>query len=71
MNTHLWLSRILTGLISLLQATTLRDRYYTALNRIETLEIALEDIERISASRVDMSERHRLIKGICERTRGL
>jgi len=71
MNTHLWLSRILTGLISLLQATTLRDRYYTALNRIETLEIALEDIERISASRVDNSERHRLIKNICERTRGL
>jgi hypothetical protein len=71
MNTHLWLSRILTGLISLLQATTLRDRYYTALNRIETLEIALEDIERISASRVDSSERHRLIKNICERTRGL
>ena len=71
MNTHLWLSRILTGLISLLQATTLRDRYYTALNRIETLEIALEDIERISASRVENSERHRLIKNICERTRGL
>jgi hypothetical protein len=71
MNTHLWLSRILTGLISLLQASTLRDRYYTALNRIETLEIALEDIERISASRVDSSERHRLIAGICSRTRGL
>jgi hypothetical protein len=71
MNTHLWLSRILTGLISILQASTLRDRYYQALNRIETLEIALEDIERISASRVDSSERHRLIKNICERTRGL
>jgi hypothetical protein len=67
MNTHLWLSRIITGLISIFQASTLRERYYTALNRIETLEIAIEDIERISASRVDSSERHKLIAGICQR----
>jgi hypothetical protein len=69
MNTHLWLSRIITGLISIFQASTLRERYYTALNRIETLEIAIEDIERISASRVDSSERHKLIAGICARSR--
>jgi len=49
-----------------MQATTLRERYYTALNRIELLETAIEDIERISGSRVDISERHKLIKGICD-----
>ena len=67
MNTHIWLAKLLAGLISIFQASTLRDRYYTALDRVEILETALEDIERISASRVDSSERHRLIKGICDR----
>ena len=67
MNTHIWLVKLLTALISIFQASTLRDRYYTAKNRIEILELAIEDIERISASRVDSSERHRLIAGICDR----
>ena len=69
MNTHIWLTRLITGLISIFQASTLRDRYYTALSRIETLEIALDDIARISESRVESSERHKLIKGICDRSR--
>ena len=67
MNTHLWISRIVMALVSLFQATSLRDRYYTALNRIELLETAMDDIARISASRVDQSERHRLIVGIITR----
>lgn len=67
MNTHIWLTKLIAGLVSIFQASTLRDRYYTALNRIEILETAIEDIERISESRVDSSERHRLIKGICKR----
>ena len=57
------------GLISLFQATSLRERYYLALNRIEILETAIDDIERISSSRVDSSERHRLINNICDRTK--
>jgi nicotinic acid mononucleotide adenylyltransferase len=69
MNTHIWLVKLLTALISIFQASTLRDRLYTANNRIEILELAIEDIERISASRVDSSERHRLIAGICDRVR--
>ena len=69
MNTHVWITRIIMGLVSLFQATSLRDRYYTALNRLEILETAIDDINRISASRVENSERHRLIKGICERVR--
>jgi hypothetical protein len=69
MNTHVWLTRIIMGLVSLFQATSLRDRYYTALNRLEILETAIDDINRISASRVEQSERHKLIKGICDRVR--
>jgi len=67
MNTHVWIAKILAGLVSISQASTLRDRYYAALDRVEILETAIDDIERISASRVDSSERHRLIKGICQR----
>lgn len=63
-----WLPIVLTRVLSILQAATLRDRYYTALNRIEILETALEDIARISSSRVSVSERHRLILGIVENT---
>jgi len=66
---HTWLPVILSKLLSILQATTLRERYYTALDRIELLETAIQDIERISASRTESSERHRLIKGICERVK--
>ena len=50
MNTHLYLARILGGIMSLLQASDLRNRVYTHQNRIETLELALEDIERINAN---------------------
>jgi hypothetical protein len=62
-----WIPIIIARLISIFQASTLRDRYYTALNRIEILETALDDIARISASRVDQSERHKLIVGIVTR----
>jgi hypothetical protein len=69
MNTHVWITRIIMGLVSLFQATSLRERYYTAINRIEILETAIEDIERISSSRVNSSERHELIAGICSRVK--
>lgn len=69
MNTHLYLARAIAAIVSILQASTLRERYYTALNRIEILETALADIERISSSRADISERHRLIAGIVKNTR--
>ena len=69
MSTHIWLSKLIAGLLSILQASTLRDRYYSSLERIEVLETAIEDIERISASRVESSERHRLITRICSYAR--
>jgi hypothetical protein len=67
MNTHIWIVKILAGLVSIFQASTLRDRYYTALDRVEILETAIMDIQRISASRADSSERLTLIRAICER----
>ena len=67
MNTHVWLVKLITALISIFQASTLRDRYYLAQERITILETAIEDIARISESTVDTHERTRLIKGICVR----
>jgi len=67
MNTHLWLSKLVTGLISIFQAASLRDRVYTALDRVELLETALADIERINSSSADSSQQHRLIAAICHR----
>lgn len=65
MNTHIWITRVIMGLISLFQATTLRDRYYTALERLELLETAIDDIARINAA----GAKDPLIKGITDRLR--
>ena len=59
-----WISIAIFRLISILQASTLRDRYYTSINRIEVLETAIEDIERINANSADPNA---LISGICFR----
>jgi hypothetical protein len=65
MNTHIWITRIIMGLVSLFQATTLRDRYYTLQERNTILETAIEDIARINAA----ADNNRLIKGITDRLR--
>lgn len=54
--------------MSLLDSANLRNRVYEQQQRIEQLELALDDIVRISSSRVGVSERHRLIVGIVDRT---
>jgi hypothetical protein len=59
-----WISTVIFRIISILQASTLRDRYYTAVNRIELLETALEDIARINANSTEPND---LIRGICFR----
>ena len=66
---HNWIPVILTRLLSVIQAASLRDRYYALQQRNEILETALDDIQRISNSRVEVSERHRLIVGIIENTK--
>ena len=65
---HTLIPELISRILSLLQASTLRERYYTLEQRVEILETALDDIARISASRVDQSERHKLIIGIVKRT---
>lgn len=67
---HNWLPILLVRLLSILQASTLREQYYQSQERVQILEVALEDIQRISQSSVDISERHRLIQGIVRNTLG-
>ena len=68
-NWGLILSRLFGIIISWMQSTNLRNQMYALKEENEIMRIALDDIERISASRVTVSERHRLIKNICENTR--
>ena len=63
MNSHIWLSRLIAGLISIITASTLRERYYLAQQRIELLETGIADISRINAATVN----NPLIKGITDR----
>jgi hypothetical protein len=63
MFTH-FIPRLLSMLLSWIQAGNLRTRMYEQRQHIELLETALEDIARISASRASSSERHRLILNI-------
>jgi len=60
---------LLSKLLSILQATSLRERYYLAINRIELLDTAIDDIARITESTVASEERVRLIKGIVNRVK--
>lgn len=64
------LPRLITWLLSIAQSASLRDQVYTQRERIEILETALEDIARISNSRVTVSERHRLIANIVKNSLG-
>jgi hypothetical protein len=63
MNTHIWIIKILAGLVSIFQASTLRDRYYTATNRLDLLETAIDDIARINANSRTPNQ---LITNICQ-----
>jgi hypothetical protein len=50
-------------MISIFQASTLRDRYYTLESRVEILETAIDDIERINGGS------NQLIARICDRVK--
>jgi len=47
---HAYLPRIITGILSILQSTNLRNRVYAMEDRLDILEVAIEDIERINAN---------------------
>ena len=59
---HTWFPVLLSKAMSLLQASTLRERYFTVCNRVELLEVAIEDIERINSNSANPNA---LISGIC------
>ena len=59
---HTHLPRIISGILSLLQATKLRNRVYAMEDRLDILEVAIEDIERINAN---SSTPNPLISNIC------
>jgi len=60
---------LLSRIISLFQAASLRERYYIKEQRVEILETAIEDIERIAAS--DSESRLELIQNICSRVKSI
>ena len=66
MLTHSLIARLITSLLSLLDSANLRDRVYTLEQRVDTLELAIEDIERINSNSESPNP---LIKGIAERVR--
>ena len=63
---HTHLPRIVSGVLSLLQSTKLRNRVYAMEDRLDILETAIEDVERINAR---SSHPNTLITGICQRVR--
>jgi hypothetical protein len=60
------LARIIGAIVSVFQATTLRDRYYLLAQRHELYTVAIEDIERINANSTTPNV---LIAGICANLR--
>ena len=66
MNTHLIVPRIISSILSILDAADLRNRVYAMEQRVEILEVAISDIERINANSANPNA---LISGIVARVR--
>jgi hypothetical protein len=47
---HTHIPRIISAVLSILQSTNLRNRVYAMEDRLDILETAIEDIERINAN---------------------
>ena len=58
--------RLVSMLMSLAQASNLRNRVYAMEDRLDILEVALEDIERINTN---SAEPNRLICNVCATVR--
>lgn len=61
------ISRVIASLISIMQASNLRNRLYLQEQRIEKMQVALSDIQRINAN---STAPNILIGGIIERIKG-
>jgi Tfp pilus assembly protein PilN len=62
------LARLVSAVLSWLDAANLRNQMYSQRERIEILETALEDIDRINASTADPEQRQQLIAGVVDST---
>jgi|GEM_PF-2166387 hypothetical protein len=60
------ISRVIASVISIMQASNLRNRLYLQQQRIEKMEVALDDINRINTNSETPNP---LITGIIERSR--
>ena len=61
LSTHI--PRLISAVLSVIQTTSLRNRVYAMEDRLDILEVALEDIERINANSTSPNP---LITRICE-----
>ena len=59
---HTHIPKIIGSLLSILQATGLRNRVYAMEDRLDILEVAVEDIKRINAN---ASQPNPLITTVC------
>lgn len=59
---HTLVPRLISAVLSVLQATGLRNRVYAMEDRLDILEVALEDIERINSN---SSTPNSLVANIC------
>lgn len=66
MNINTILARLVSAILSWAESSSLRDRVYSQSQRIEILETALDDIERINSAG---SHPNTLVQGIVTRTR--
>lgn len=62
--THL--PRIIAGILSIIQSSNLRNRVYAMEDRLDILEVAVEDIERMNANSENPNP---LIAATCARVR--
>lgn len=66
MNTHELIPRIISAIMSIIQAAKLRNRVYAMEDRLDILEVAIEDIERINANSPNPNP---LITSVCANVR--
>ncbi len=63
---YTYLPKLISSVLSIVQATGLRNRVYAMEDRLDILEVAIEDIERIDAN---ASNPNPLITSICANVR--
>jgi hypothetical protein len=63
---HTHLPRLISAVLSIVQATGLRNRVYAMEDRLDILEVAIEDIERINSNSTHPNP---LITSICANVR--